>query len=100
MLRKVDIKSYDKKRKVEVKKMKQVVIGKIKESESFGEKSVTMNEQMYCTIVTESECQVGIIPCDSISGKYSGRVIKQNKINAVLNEIENKMHARFMKLLG
>ena len=49
--------------------MKQVVIGKIKENESFGEKSVTLNEQMHCTIVSETDVTLGIIPCDRVGGK-------------------------------
>lgn len=99
VLRKVDIKSYDKKRKVEVKKMKQVVIGKIKESESFGEKSVTMNEQMYCTIVTESECQVGIIPCDSISelDNLTVRLLLQTDDKTFADLTQDDLHKKFIE---
>ena len=67
VLRKVDIKVFNQKKKEDVKKMKQVVVGKINQNQSFGEKSVTMNEQMSCTIVTETACRLGVIPCDSIS---------------------------------
>ncbi len=67
VLRKVDIKVYNKKKKEDEKKMKQVVVGKINVNQSFGEKSVTMNEQMSCTVVTETACRLGVIPCDAIS---------------------------------
>lgn len=70
VLRKVDIKVHNKKLKQDVKKMKQVVIGKMQDGDSFGEKSVAMNEQMHCTIVTESKCNVGVILYDRISGKF------------------------------
>jgi len=66
VLRKVDIKVYNKKKKEDIKKIKQVVVGKINVNQSFGEKSVTMSEQMSCTVVTETQCRMGIIPCDSI----------------------------------
>ena len=73
VLRKVDVKVYNEKLKIDVKKMKQVVIGKIKENESFGEKSVTLNEQMHCTIVSETDVTLGIIPCDRVGGKRTIR---------------------------
>jgi len=47
--------------------MKQVVIGNLKETDSFGEYSCTMKEPMHCSIVTESESRIGIIPCDQIA---------------------------------
>lgn len=49
------------------KRMKQVVIGKLKENDSFGEVSVTMKEPMTCSIVTETPCKLGVIPYDKIS---------------------------------
>ena len=49
--------------------MKQVVVGKLKPSESFGEISVIMKEPMTCSIVTETECKIGLIPCDQLHSK-------------------------------
>lgn len=89
----------DKKRKCEVKKMKQVVIGKIKENESFGEKSVTMNEQMSCTIVTETECKMGIIPCDRIVelDNITVRLLLQTDNSAFAMLSQDQLHKKFIE---
>ena len=99
MLRKVDIKVFDKKRKCEVKKMKQVVVGKIKEHESFGEKSVTMSEQMSCTIVTETECTMGIIPCDRIMDldNITVRLLLQTDNASFAMLSQDQLHKKFIE---
>jgi CRP-like cAMP-binding protein len=69
VLRKVDVPHIYKKTGVKEKRMKQVVIGKLRPEESFGEISVVLKEPMSCTIVTENECRIGIIPCEKIKSK-------------------------------
>ena len=66
VLRKVDVPFVNKKTGIKEKRMKQVVVGKLGNNESFGEISVTMKEPMTCSIVTETSCKIGIIPCDRI----------------------------------
>ncbi len=66
MLRKVDVPHINKKTGQKEKRMKQVVVGKLKEKDSFGEISVIMKEPMTCSIVTEKECLVGVILCDRL----------------------------------
>lgn len=66
-MRKVDVPFYNKKTGKKEKKMKQVVVGKLGETDSFGEFSVTLKEPMTCSIVTETTCKLGIIPFDKIS---------------------------------
>ena len=61
----------DRKTKKKEKRMKQVVIGKLKENDSFGEISVAMREPMTCSIVTETPCRIGTIPYDKINSKQS-----------------------------
>jgi CRP-like cAMP-binding protein len=56
------------------KHMKQVVIGKLKLNESFGEMSVTLKEPMSCSIVTETPCRIGIISCDNITSKINEQI--------------------------
>jgi CRP-like cAMP-binding protein len=65
VLRKVDVlrKNEDGK---DIPQMKQVVIGKLKENESFGELSVILKEPMTCSIVTETECKIGVIQYEKI----------------------------------
>jgi hypothetical protein len=50
--------------------MKQVVIGKLKENESFGEVSVIQKEPMTCSIVTETECRIGVIQFEKIYSMF------------------------------
>jgi CRP-like cAMP-binding protein len=66
VLRKVDVPRYNPKLKVVEKHMKQVVIGKLKENESFGEISVALKEPMTCSIVTETVCKIGTIQFDQL----------------------------------
>jgi hypothetical protein len=61
----------NKKTGVREKQMKQVVVGKLKVNESFGEMSVTLKEPMSCSIVTETPCRIGIISCDRITRKLN-----------------------------
>ena len=68
VLRKVDVIRKDENGKP-TKRMKQVVIGKIKENDSFGEVSVILKEPMTCSIVTETECRIGIIQYEKIYSK-------------------------------
>lgn len=68
VLRKVDVPYVNKKTGNVEKRMKQVVIGKLKQNESFGEVSVALKEPMTCTIVSETPCQIGIIHCDKVKG--------------------------------
>lgn len=70
VLRKVDVPYFNKKTGKKEKRMKQVVIGKLKETDTFGEFSVTLKEPMTCSIVTEKTCKLGIIPFDKISSNY------------------------------
>lgn len=65
VLRKVDVIRKNEEGK-DVKKMKQVVIGKLKQNESFGELSVILKEPMTCSIVTETECRIGVIQFEKI----------------------------------
>ena len=67
VLRKVDVPYYNKKTGTKEKRMKQVVVGKLNDLESFGEVSVILREPMTCSIVTESSCKIGIVPYDKIS---------------------------------
>ncbi|XP_077982622.1 cyclic nucleotide-binding domain-containing protein 1-like [Glandiceps talaboti] len=45
----------------EVKRKKQVVMGKLKKSESFGEISVLLREPITCSIVTAMNIEIGVI---------------------------------------
>ncbi len=72
--------------------MKQVVVGKLKPSESFGEISVIMKEPMTCSIVTENECKIGLIQCDQLHSKLNSLLFHsldnfQNKFN-LFSELE------------
>ena len=98
VLRKVDIKVYNKKVKQDVKKMKQVVIGKIQEGDSFGEKSVAMNEQMHCTIVTETKCNVGVILYDRITelDNITVRLLLQTDNSSFSNLNQDELHKKFI----
>ena len=74
VLRKVDVlrKNEDGK---DVPQMKQVVIGKLREKESFGELSVILKEPMTCSIVTETECRIGVIQYEKIFSMFTFSVI-------------------------
>nr|XP_006812143.1 PREDICTED: uncharacterized protein LOC102802841 [Saccoglossus kowalevskii] len=50
----------------EVKRKKQVVMGRMKKSQSFGEISVLQNEAITCSIVTASNIEIGVITPDRI----------------------------------
>ncbi len=67
VLRKVDVPFPNHKTGKVEKRMKQVVVGKLAEGDSFGEVSVSLKEPMTCSIVTEQMCRMGIIPFDKIS---------------------------------
>lgn len=67
VLRKVDIAHTNKNTGLKEKRMIQVVVGKLRKCESFGEVSVILKEPMTCTIVTETPCRIGVIPIDKIN---------------------------------
>ncbi|KAK3085643.1 hypothetical protein FSP39_006527 [Pinctada imbricata] len=48
------------------KRTKQVVMGKLKDSESFAELSVLLDEPITCTILTSSNVELGVIKKDRI----------------------------------
>jgi CRP-like cAMP-binding protein len=60
----------NKKTGLKEKRMKQVVVGKLKKGESFGEISVLLKEPMTCTIVSEVACKLGIISCEKATSKF------------------------------
>lgn len=68
MLRKVDVEHSSEDGKEE-KKMKQVVVGKLNEGQSFGEVSVVQKDPMTYSIVTETECRIGVIHFEKIYSK-------------------------------
>ncbi len=62
VLRKVDVvRKSKKKNESDSKELKQVVVGKLGAGESFGEVSIVQKEPMTCSIVTETQCKIGII---------------------------------------
>jgi hypothetical protein len=66
VLRKVDaVNPINDKKKI----VKEVIIGKLKDGNSFGEVSVAQRDPMRFSIVTETECKLGIITHDKISRK-------------------------------
>lgn len=81
------------------KKMKQVVVGKLKENESFGEISVTMKEPMTCTIVTETQCKIGIIPCDKITrlDNITLRLLLQTSNRTFADLNQKQIHEKFIE---
>jgi CRP-like cAMP-binding protein len=70
VLRKIDVPFLNRKTKKIDKHMKQVVVGKLKETDSFGEISVAMKEPMTCSIVTETSCKMGVILSDNITRMF------------------------------
>ena len=69
VLRKVDVVKEPEGGNAQKTDVKQVVIGKLTAGESFGEISVIQQEPMTCSIVTETECRLGIISFEKISSK-------------------------------
>jgi hypothetical protein len=78
VLRKVDAPFINKKTGIKEKRMKQVVVGKLRENESFGEISCVMKEPMTCSIVTETPCRIGIVPCEKIPSKFMNLIFDAN----------------------
>ncbi len=64
VLRKVDALSQSNHKR---KQTKEVVIGKLKQGDSFGEVSVAQKDPMQYSIITETECKIGIIGHEKIS---------------------------------
>jgi CRP-like cAMP-binding protein len=66
VLRKVDaVNPINDKKKI----VKEVIIGKLKEGDSFGEVSAVQNDPMRFSIVTETECKLGIITYEKVASK-------------------------------
>jgi len=100
VLRKVDVPFINPKTGLKEKRMKQVVVGKLSANESFGEISVTMKEPMTCSIVTETDCKIGIIPCDKIHrlDNITLRLLLQTS-NRTFADLNEKVYSQFCFLI-
>lgn len=65
VLRKVDVRRPREDGTIKLE-MKQVVIGKLSAGQSFGELSVILLEPMTCSLVTETNCRIGLIHLEKI----------------------------------
>ncbi|CAF0957224.1 unnamed protein product, partial [Brachionus calyciflorus] len=99
VLRKVDVPYLNKKTGKKEKRMKQVVIGKLKENDSFGEFSVSLKEPMTCSIVTETTCKLGIIPYDKISklDNITLRLLLQTSSRNFGDLTQNSIYEKFIE---
>ena len=59
--------------------MKQVVMGKLHQSDSFGEISVILDEPITCSIVTASEVELGCIEPEKLRGMNYMKLTNTNK---------------------
>lgn len=69
VLRKVDVSKHNRKTGLSEKQVRQVVVGKLKRCQSFGELSCLLKEPMTCTIVTETQCRIAVIPYEKAYSK-------------------------------
>ncbi|KAL3858580.1 hypothetical protein ACJMK2_008854 [Sinanodonta woodiana] len=81
------------------RRSKQVVMGKLGPSDSFAELSVLLNEQITCSIVTETKVELGIIRPDRLQelDEVTIQLFKQSNTRTFGNLTKNNIQEEYVQ---